>query len=165
MEINENNRTTYLEELSSSDFEIVDHQPDINGWEIIDSVGNEVGEVKDLIFDSNAQKVRYIVADLNFETEDDHDYNPRVVLIPIGVVDLDNDNDEVLLKEFVAAQLLTLPEYESGKTISPVEELAIRHAFLGNAALPDADSVVYDTDPDAFYAHSHFDDSRFNKGI
>lgn len=165
MELNENNRTTYLEELSSSDFEIVDNQPDINGWEIIDSVGNEVGEVKDLIFDSNAQKVRYIVADLNFETEDDLDHDPKVVLIPIGVVDLDNDNDEVLLKEFLGAQLLTLPEYESGKTISPVEELAIRHAFLGNAALPDAGSVVYDTAPDDFYEHSHFDDSRFQKGI
>jgi sporulation protein YlmC with PRC-barrel domain len=164
MEINENNKTTYLQELSASDYEIADHQPDINGWEIIDSLGDEVGEVRDLIFDSNAKKVRYIVAELDFEIEEPQDYDPKVVLIPIGVVDLDSDNDEVVLKDFVATQLLSLPSYESGKIISPVEELAVRHAFLGDASLPNANSVVYEDHPEDFYAHGHFDDSRFTRG-
>jgi sporulation protein YlmC with PRC-barrel domain len=163
METNENKKTTYLQELSGSDFEIADHQPDITGWEIIDSFGEEVGEVRDLIFDSDARKVRYIVAELDFEIEEPQDFDPKVVLIPIGVVDLDNDNDEVVIKEFAATQLLSLPAYESGKIISPVEELAVRHAFLGDASLPNANSVVYESHPEEFYTHGHFDDSRFTR--
>ena len=163
METNENNRTTYLEELSGSDFEVADHQPDINGWEIVDSEGNELGEVEDLIFDSNARKVRYIVASLDLdeeiETED------LLVLIPIGIVDLDEDEEEVLIPEVSVAFLSTLPQYTPGKIISPAEELAVRYAFLGQDALPDADAVVYDEHPEDFYNHGHFDDARFSRHI
>jgi sporulation protein YlmC with PRC-barrel domain len=161
MDINENHKTTYLEELSDTDFEISDHQPDINGWEIIDSLGNEIGEVKDLIIDTNALKVRYIVADLDFSSDEQLKVGAKVVLIPIGVVDLDDDNEEVILKDFSASQLSVLPIFESGKTISPVEEVAVRYAFLGENSLPHAESVVYDTHPDDFYTHRHFDVSRY----
>ena len=163
METHENNKTNYLEELSGSDFEIADHQPDINGWEILGPQGEEIGEVVDLIFDSQARKVRYIVAELDFETESGDYVESKTVLIPIGVVDLDDDEDEVILKELVIQQLLSLPDYESGKAISPVEELAVRYAFLGDASLPDANSVSYDTHPDDFYTHGQFDDSRFTR--
>ena len=161
MEQDENNRTNYLEELSGSNFEIADHQPDINGWEILDSQGSEIGEVEDLIFDSQARKVRYIVAEIEFDLADGERTDSRTVLIPIGMVDLDDDEETVVLKQGVAQQLLSLPAYESGKAISPVEELAIRYAFLGEASLPDASSVVYENHPDDFYTHGHFDDSRF----
>lgn len=157
MEINENNRTTYLEELSGSDFEVADHQPDITGWEIVDSLGNEIGEVDDLIFDSNARKVRYIVASL--------DLDERLVLIPIGIVDLDEDDDEVIVPEVSPTFLATLPTYTPGKIISPAEELAVRYAFLGQDSLPDAHAVVYEEHPEDFYTHGHFDDARFTKRI
>lgn len=52
-----------------------------------------------------------------------------------------------------------------GKTISPAEELALRYAFLGEDALPDADAVVYERHPEDFYTHKHFDDARFMKRI
>ena len=156
MEMNENNRTTYLEELSKSDYEIADHQPDITGWEILDSLGNEIGEVEDLIFDSNARKVRYIVAYI--ELDDDAEEDWKLVLIPIGMVELHEKDDEVIIPESATIVLATLPEYEPGKTISPAEELAIRYAFLGEDALPDADAVVYDNHPEDFYRHDHFND-------
>lgn len=167
METYENNRATYLEELSGSDFEVADHQPDITGWEIVDSLGNELGEVEDLIFDSSARKVRYIVASLDSdETENLKDNGDgRLVLIPIGIVDLDESEDEVIVAEASRVNLATLPEYEPGKTISPAEELAVRYAFLGQAALPDADSVVYEQHPEDFYSHGHFDESRFTRRI
>ena len=162
MEINENNRTTYLEELSGSDFEIADHQPDITGWEIIDSMGNELGEVEDLIFDSNARKVRYIVANIELD-EDTSEEEYRLVLIPIGVVELHEKDDEVIIPKVTTEFLSTLPEYEPGKTISPAEELAIRYAFLGEDSLPDENAVVYEDHPDDFYSHTHFDDGRFSR--
>lgn len=167
METNENNKTTYLEELSGSDFEIADHQPDINGWEIVDSLGNDLGEVEDLIFDSNARKVRYIVASLDLDDESHigNEQDDRLVLIPIGILDLDEDDEEVILPEVSATFLASLPTYTPGKTISPAEELAIRYAFLGQDALPDADSVVYEGHQEDFYNHGHFDDTRFTKRI
>lgn len=161
METNEPHKTTYLEELSASDFEVADKQPDINGWEIVDSLGNELGEVEDLIFDSNARKVRYVVASLDLEELEDDETDDHLVLIPIGIVDLDEDEEEVILPEVAVGFLATLPRYSPGKTISPAEELALRYAFLGEDALPDADAVVYETHPEDFYTHKHFDDARF----
>jgi sporulation protein YlmC with PRC-barrel domain len=161
MESNEINKTTYLQELSGSDFEIADNQPNIIGWEIVDELGDQIGEVKDLIFDSSAKKVRYVVAELDFELEDGPDFDSKSVLIPIGMVDLDDDDEIVTVTRLLSTELLTLPSFESGKIISPVEELAIRHAFLGNEALPDAESVVYDSHPEDFYLHGQFDNSRF----
>lgn len=164
MELNENNKTTYLQELKGSDFQIAEHQPDITGWQITDGSGVELGEVKDLIFDSNALKVRYIVASLDLPTESDVDLPQyRLVLIPIGVADLDTTEDEVVVKELTPASVQVLPLYEPGKTISPVEELAVRYAFLGRASLPHADAVVYDNHPDDFYQHDHFDDTRYTR--
>lgn len=167
METHDNHRTTYLERLKGSDFEIADHQPDITGWEITDSLGNELGKVEDLIFDRNAKKVRYIVAsleiDVNLITETQED--SRLVLIPIGIVDLDEEDDEVIVPEASPLFLATLPRYEHGKTISPAEELAVRYAFLGQSSLPDAGAVVYEHHPQDFYNHGHFDESRFRKRI
>jgi sporulation protein YlmC with PRC-barrel domain len=159
MEANHHPRTTNLQELSRSDFEIADHQPDINGWELIDAEGNEIGEVIDLIFDLEESKVRYIVADI----EDLNDHKSGYVLIPIGIVTLDEDEEEVIVPQDQVAAIYTLPAFESGKTISPVEELAIRYAFLGSKSLPHADSVVYETHPDDFYTHEHFRDEHFKR--
>ncbi|RZK38218.1 MAG: PRC-barrel domain containing protein [Pedobacter sp.] len=167
METQDNHRTTYLERLKGSDFEIADHQPDITGWEIRDGLGNELGEVVDLIFDSNARKVRYIVARLDIDGQQvtDTDKDSRLVLIPIGIVDLDEQDDEVIVPEASAVFLATLPRYKPGETISPAEEVAIRYAFLGKDSLPDADAVVYQQHPNEFYIHEHFNESRFHKRI
>jgi len=167
METQDNHRTTYLERLKGSDFEIADHQPDITGWEITDGLGNELGEVEDLIFDSNARKVRYIIASLEIDGQQitDTHQNSRLVLVPIGIVDLDEEDDEVILPEASARFLATLPSYEPGKTISPAEELAVRYTFLGQDSLPNADAVVYEQHPEDFYNHGHFDESRYRKRI
>ena len=159
MEPNGYHRTINLEELSRSDFEIADHQPDILGWELVDSEGNDIGEVHDLIFDSQEGKVRYIVADINTVQENHTGY----VLIPIGIVTFDEDEDEVILPAQYTAAIYTLPPYEKGKTISPVEELAVRYAFLGIGALPNANAVVYERHPEDFYNHDHFSDEHFRR--
>lgn len=167
MENQDNHRTTYLERLKGSDFEIADHQPDITGWKITDKMGSALGEVEDLIFDSDARKVRYVVASLEVDGRlvTDTQEASQLVLIPIGIVDLDENDDEVIVPEASAVFLATLPRYEGGKTISPAEELAVRYAFLGKDSLPDADAVVYEQHPADFYNHGHFDESRFRKRI
>lgn len=161
MEPNGYHRTVNLEELSHSDFEIADHHPDIMGWEVVDSDGNEIGEVQDLIFDPQEGKVRYIVVDIETDQENHTGY----VLIPIGIVTLDDDEDEVIVPEQHTIALYTLPPYEKGKTISPVEELAVRYAFLGAGSLPNAEAVVYESHPEDFYNHGHFSDEHFRRRV
>ncbi len=161
MEPNQQHKTVNLEELSKSDFEIAGNQPDILGWEVVDSEGNEIGEVQDLIFDRQEGKVRYIVADIDTDQENHTGY----ILIPIGIVTLDDDEDEVIVPQKHTEALFSLPPYEKGKTISPVEELAIRYAFLGEGSLPKAEAVVYEQhpDPESFYTHDHFSDKNFRR--
>lgn len=162
MELNEHNNTALrLEELSSSDFEIADHQPDITGWDILDSAGYDIGEVQDLIFDKESRKVRYIVSNVHFEVEE----NSRLVLIPIGIVTLHEKDDEVIISELSASYLPTLPAYKTGTVISPAEELAIRYVFLGNKGLQTTAEDPYVNHQADFYAHEHFNDENFRRRL
>lgn len=160
MESNDHNNTALrLEELSKSNFEIADHQPDILGWEVLSADGEELGEVEDLIFDREARKVRYLVVSLEIDELEDS----RLILIPIGVVGLDEDEDEVVIPAQLIPVLTTLPVYKPGSTISPAEELAVRYAFMGLEGTVLEGSDIYESHPEDFYAHEHFSDTHFRK--
>jgi sporulation protein YlmC with PRC-barrel domain len=88
----EENKYDHLEELSGSDFEIVDGEPDITGWDVLNSLGQKVGEVDDLLFDPKSRQVRYLVVDLE-DNELDIDTDKKV-LVPIGVADLYQEGDD-----------------------------------------------------------------------
>ena len=75
---NDNMKHRRLQELGESDFEIVDGQPDIRGWEVKDAQGRDIGEVEELIFDARTRKVRYMVVDL--EDNEELDLEDREVL-------------------------------------------------------------------------------------
>ena len=68
--------------MDRSDFEIVDGEPDIRGWDVWDTRGKKIGEVEDLIIDAQKKKARYIVLDLD---DNEFDLDDRKVLIPIGM--------------------------------------------------------------------------------
>lgn len=153
----EENRIDRLEELSGSSFEIAENQPDIIDWEIFDASGDYIGDVEDLIFDRESYKVRYIVTELDERNTDVE----RLVLIPIGLVTLHQNEDEVILTESVAANLAFLPTYEKGH-ITPAHELQIRDVLTGNIA-GHLSGVAYEDHPVDFYDHNHFDDKGFIK--
>jgi len=153
----EENRNDRLEELSGSSFEIAENQPDITDWEIFDASGDYIGDVEDLIFDCESYKVRYIVTDLD---EPDTD-NDRLVLIPIGLVTLQENEQEVILTAAVAANVGFLPTYKKGQ-ITPAHELQIRDVLTGNIAGNIA-GRAYEQHPEDFYTHSHFDDKGYVK--
>ncbi len=56
--------TKRLQELRGSDFAVAKGQPDIRGWEVRDNLGHLIGKVSELIFDSRAHKVRYMVVNI-----------------------------------------------------------------------------------------------------
>jgi hypothetical protein len=76
----------HLDELSSSDYQIVDGQPDIVGWDVKTESGQKIGEINELLFDPEARKVRYLVVGLE-ERETDVKFG-ATILVPIGVAKL-----------------------------------------------------------------------------
>jgi hypothetical protein len=120
-----------LKELSTSDFEIKDGQPDIIHWQVLNLANQVLGTVTDLLFDEAEQKVRYLILNLEGNI---WNMAQREVLIPIGVAELDAAHDQVILPNITAQQLIVLPDYLKG------------HAVVS------ADSEIY--------GHKDFDDSN-----
>lgn len=148
--MNENNNTSNLKELGESDYEIVDGEPNIKGWDVKDASGRQFGEVDELIFNPTTNKVLYLIVDLDdndFDMKDD-----KKVLVPIGLAELHEKDDEVILPGVTAAQLSSLPAYEKGNITSQTES-AIRTVFAGGA-------VAAIASPD-FYQHETFNDNKF----
>src|SRR3954471_1988227 len=149
-----------LHHLKGSNYEIVDGEPDIRGWDVKDAAGKEIGEVKDLIFDALARKVRYMVVDLDkdYIGNDSHD-----VLIPIGLAELHKADDDVLLPGVTAEQINALPEYK-GDDISSGDESTVRNVFgsVGAAAGVGAAALSTGNDTD-FYNHEHFNEDNLLK--
>ncbi|GEO06167.1 hypothetical protein AAE02nite_38310 [Adhaeribacter aerolatus] len=170
---NNYNETNRLQELGGSDFEIADGQPNIKGWTIKNPQGQTIGEVEELIFDVQSRKVRYMVVDLENSVLD---LEPRNVLVPIGLAQLNEDDDDVILPNVTADQLRALPVYEKNR-IGRDTETSIRSIFGGLGAAAGAagaaisgaahragDAITGDTDTrDDFYEHNHFSDRGLHR--
>lgn len=103
-----------LTELSTSDFEIKDGQPDITSWKVVNTASQDLGTVTDLLFDEEEQKVRYLILNLRGNV---WNMAEREVLIPIGVAELDAAHDQVILPNITAQQLMVLPDYVKGHAV------------------------------------------------
>lgn len=101
-----------LRELDSSGYEIVDDQPNILGWTVKDNAGRKLGVVEDLLFDPELRKVRYIIMDTR---GNDFELDKRRVIVPIGVAEIHERHDDVLLPQVTLWQVRALPTYHKGK--------------------------------------------------
>ena len=154
------NTNSRLIELTGSDFEIADGQPDIRGWDVKNEQNEAVGKVDELIFDKQSLKVRYIVLALG---GDQSGADERDVLIPIGLAELHDKGDDVMLPGTTAAMLRALPEYKKDN-ISEEHEHSIRDTFSGATALGamGVGTALTGTgsNNDDFYAHDHFNEEN-----
>lgn len=139
-----------LESLADSDYEMADGNPEIQGWDIKDDEGNRVGEVRNLLFNPSSKKVRYIVADLDLDGS-----AARRILIPIGIAELHETDDEVYLPGITVVQLAAAPDY-SEDAIADLYEEQVLNTFRST---PETDAP-YTYDMEKFYSHPHFDDQR-----
>lgn len=146
----ETNEYRRLESLAGSDYEIADGNPEIQGWDIMDDLGKRVGEVRNLLFNPSSMKVRYLIADLDIE-----DSGIRSILIPIGLAELHETEDEVYLPGVTAAQLTAVPEY-SEDAIAEMYEEEVMNSFRSETVLEEP----YTYDMGKFYSHPHFDDQK-----
>lgn len=148
-------RHTRLQKLSGSDYEMIDGEPDIRGWDVKDDSGRNIGEVEELIFDVQSQKVRYLVLDLE---DNELDLDDREVLVPIGIAQLDKEDDDVRLPGVTVAQLQALPEYDEDR-FDTDSETSVRNVFGGLGA----GALAGGSDNDDFYNHEHFNDANLYK--
>jgi len=164
METNKNyDKTNRLQELGGSDFEIADNQPNIKGWTVKNTQGQTIGEVEELIFDVESRKVRYMVVDLEDSVLD---LEPRDVLVPIGLAELHESDDDVILPNITADQLRALPIYEKGQ-IGRDTESSVRSVFGGLGTTIAAGTALAGTAPanqsEDFYNHDHFNEGNLSR--
>lgn len=131
----ETNRIIPLDELP--DFKVAEGDPDIRGWEVMSADGRRIGEVDQLLVDSEARKVRYLDVDLEDGLgagEDPH------VLIPIGYARLDEGSDRVVVDTLMSSDVAGLPPYTRGPITRDFE--AGLHSRFGEGD-PYDDSRLY----------------------
>lgn len=146
-----------LQELKGSDFEVVKGQPDIRGWEVRDRSGHLIGKVQDLIFDSRAHKVRYMI--VNVVDSKELQLEKRTVMIPIGLAVLQPKDDDVILETVTPFQLRALPRYHKDD-LGTKSEKSISTVF-GRTDAKAGTNVSDDTDlSEDFYEHEHFNEQN-----
>lgn len=149
MAMNENsNRSSRLQELGDSDYKVEKGQPNIKGWKVKDAMGKTLGEVDELLFDPEARQVRYIVLDMD---DNDFDLDDKEVLIPIGLAELDESDNDVILPNVTVDQLRSLPDYDDDTFSSDVED-RVRQVFSGGAV-----------SGASYYQHEHFNEKNLYK--
>jgi len=106
------------------DYKVAEGDPDVRGWEVMSSDGRKIGEVDELLVDTNAMKVRY----LDVEDGVIGDGMDRHVLIPIGYARLEQERDCVMVDGLASADLHTLPSYDQGPLTRDFEG-SVRDSF------------------------------------
>src|SRR5688572_3931225 len=151
------NKTKRLQELKGSGYEVVKGQPDIRGWEVRDTDGHLMGKVHELIFDSRAQKVRYMVIDVIDSKE--LQLEKRTVLVPIGLAELQQQYDDVILPKVTPFHLRALPKYTKD-TLGSKAERDISTVFgLSQTPLP-ANYTADDDVEENFYNNEMFNEDN-----
>jgi sporulation protein YlmC with PRC-barrel domain len=157
MAIEDNNlEYSRLEELSGSDFEIADGQPDIKGWDVKNDLGQVIGDVEELLFNPQTQKVRYMVVDTD---ANDLHLAARKILVPIGVAELHEDDDYIVVPQVTVAHIETLPDYEKGG-LNAEHEQHIRSTFSSLGAAGMGMGAIGSTPTEDFYEHEQFNANR-----
>lgn len=110
-----------LERLSDlPEFQVVEDEPDIRGWPLLDGHGDRVGSVDDLVIDTEDEKVRYALIDL--EGLD------KRVLVPVGFLQIRREMAEVVTPALTIDDLRALPPYEFG-AVTRTEEDRVRRTL------------------------------------
>lgn len=95
-------------------------EPDVTGWTVVTRGGAEAGTVSDLLVDTRAMKVRYLVVG---GTDDG-----AARLLPVGFLHIDTEGQRVRTSALVAEDIARLPAYEPG-TVSREEEDRLRESL------------------------------------
>jgi photosynthetic reaction center H subunit len=119
-----NERLMPLSDLK--DYQVAKDNTNVVGWRVVGADGEKVGDVKDLIVDMDAMKVRYLSV-LGERRFFDHD-NDTYFLVPIGAAALDRKGKNVFLASVDSGTVARYPVYPGGPITSDYE-YAVRDNF------------------------------------
>ena len=121
----------HLEELKKSNYKISDHLSGIYGWQVLLNTGDEVGRLKDFLFDRNHKRIRYLVVTL---VKDRNTKENKNILIPIGKAEINQQPEKIVIqKEVTSEELLNLPEFINVKSLAIEDERETLRVFSGSS--------------------------------
>ena len=138
-------------------FKIVDGEPDIRGWNVFTATGRELGEVEDLLVDTELEQV--VMVDVDLKRDDRH------TLAPIKAAWIDREHKRVVLNTAM---------FDVDGSLLPGDEVRARRAApvvdTPVTRVPDEyDSAVLQPERRRFvrYAPSHapYDDLEVERGV
>ena len=97
-----------------NDFEVADNDSDVRGWDVIASDGQRIGEVQEMLVDTSARRVRYLVVDVDRSLRSGSSQGGNV-LIPVEGARLDDRNHKVLVSSVASTNLSSLSAYDSSQ--------------------------------------------------
>jgi len=140
------------------DFEVAEGYPDIRGWRVTSTDGQEVGKVHDLLIDVDHMRTRYL--DVRLTKELASSPGDRDVLVPIGTAEVVEGKDNVVRVPLSAERFGLLPIYEH--RLTRTHELEVRRHFsLGEAAAAAVTGTTAAAASRGFYDDEGYDDRRF----
>ena len=98
-------------------YRIADGAPDVRGWRVVAADGAEVGSVADLIVDTAAETIRYVVIATN---------GGPASLVPVGYSRVDRKRNRIELPVLIPSDLEALRVYEAGEPVTRAIEDAVR---------------------------------------
>ncbi len=90
------------------DLEVADGEPDVRGWSVVSADGRKIGEVDQLLVDTDAMKVRYLDVEMS---DGSAGAEGRHTLLPIGYAALDRHTQTVRATTLHAADCAGVPPY------------------------------------------------------
>jgi sporulation protein YlmC with PRC-barrel domain len=129
------------------DYEVIDESLDIRGWDVLSKDQEHIGTVEDLILDARSLRVRYLLV----RVEPVDGQGEAYLLLPIGLAEVDEKWDRIILHGTEARDVARLDRYRGGGIHRDYEQSLRQTLSREQATLA----------PDAFYNHPHFDDTRF----
>jgi hypothetical protein len=138
--MSENKNLYYLDELS--DFKVASDDSDIRGWEVLDADSRTVGKVDRLLANKETKRVVYLDIEVDESlievghevynisaNEGAHEFinkeGENHLIIPIGLVRLDKENDKVLTDEINHNTFAKTKRFSKGSELDRKYEVTV----------------------------------------
>lgn len=159
-----------LDELS--DYKVASDDPDVRGWDVRDADNRVVGKVDNLLVNKDSKRVVYLDVQVD-KTIIDAKHDPygrpnnmdvrefinkdgeNHVIVPIGMVNVDRDNKNVLANGIDHRTFAETKRYRPGDQLNREYETIVLKSY-NRKTPPD---YVYEDD--SFYERDEFDRNRY----
>lgn len=155
---NDKKNLFYLHDLS--DYKVADNYPDVRGWEMKDANNQTIGKVDGLLVNKEEELVVYLDVEVNEEiiekghktfaakaSEGVHEFlnedGDTHLIVPIGLVDLNTENNTAKATEINYDTFARTPRYKKGSDMKPGYEMIVFKTYLPATTATETDATFY----------------------